>query len=83
MLITFDKIYLVLTYNAESPTARLSMVIGYGLLVIEWGCSERWWWKMLPPRRNAQKNLLKTFFTQLTEYKEKVYICTLIRKTVF
>ena len=22
MLITFDKIYLVLTYNAESPTAR-------------------------------------------------------------
>ena len=29
------------------------------------------------------KNLLKTFFTQLTEYKEKVYICTLIRKTGF
>jgi hypothetical protein len=30
-----------------------------------------------------KKTLLKTFFTQLIEYKEKVYICTLIRKTGF
>ena len=29
-------------------------VIGYGLLVIEWGCSERRWVMVLPPRRNAQ-----------------------------
>ena len=27
--------------------------------------------------------LLKTFFTQLSECKEKVYICTLVRKTGF
>lgn len=27
--------------------------------------------------------LLKTFFAQMTEYKEKVYICTLVRKTGF
>ena len=27
--------------------------------------------------------LLKTFFTQLSERKEKVYICTLVRKTGF
>ena len=27
--------------------------------------------------------MLKTFFTQLTECKEKVYICTLVRKTGF
>ena len=27
--------------------------------------------------------LLKTFLAQLTECKEKVYICTLVRKTGF
>ena len=27
--------------------------------------------------------MLKTFFTQVVEYKEKVYICTLVRKTGF
>ena len=34
-------------------------------------------------KRSCLLFLLKTFFAQLTECKEKVYICTLVRKTGF
>jgi len=54
-----------------------------------------WWWSgdettgkvrargSAAAHERPKENLLKTFFTQLIEYKEKVYICTLIRKTGF
>ena len=71
---------------ANSPTARLLMVIGYWLLVIDRERSERWRRMVLPARRNAQiqkrKQLLdiiyccwKIFFQKrVVEKKKSVFL---------